>query len=113
MGALIFCMLGISNYLNGIDSDKKVVEDKGPTRPFNSQTDRMKVLRAIKYIDDVIIFDSTEELSETIRKISPDIMVIGSDWESKKVIGQEHTKELKFFNRIDGYSTTNILENRK
>ena len=97
----------------GIDSDRKVAEAKGPTRPFNSQTDRMKILRAIKYIDDIIIFDSTEELSETIRKVSPDIMVIGSDWEGKKVIGQEHTKELKFFDRIDGYSTTSILENRK
>ena len=97
----------------GIDSDEKVAKDKGPERPFNTAMDRMKILRAIKYVDDVFIFDTTQELSDIIKKLSPDIMVIGSDWRGKKVIGEEHTKELRFFDRIAGYSTTDILENRK
>jgi bifunctional ADP-heptose synthase (sugar kinase/adenylyltransferase) len=40
-------------------------------------------------------------------------MVIGSDWKGKKVIGEEYCKDLQFFDRIDGYSTTNILERKK
>jgi len=97
----------------GIDSDKKVTQDKGVGRPFNTALDRMKILRAIKYIDDVFVFDTPQELSDIIKKLSPDVMVIGSDWKGKKVIGEEHTKELRFFDRITGYSTTDILENRK
>jgi len=97
----------------GIDSDEKVAKDKGPERPFNTVMDRMKILRAIKYVDDVFIFDTTQELADTIKKLSPDVMVIGSDWKGKKVIGEEYTKELRFFDRIAGYSTTDILENRK
>ena len=37
-------------------------------------------------------------------------MVIGSDWKGKTVIGEQHVEELVFFDRIEGYSTTKILE---
>ena len=40
----------------------------------------------------------------------PDVMVIGSDWKGKTVVGEQYTKNLGFFDRIEGYSTTNILE---
>jgi len=93
----------------GIDSDYKVNKDKGPDRPVFSEDDRHALVSAIKYVDNVHIFDSTYELEQLIKKISPDIMVIGSDWEGKKVIGQEYTKELVFFKRMPRYSTTQII----
>ena len=68
------------------------------------------MLESIKFIDQVFIFDSAKELEEMIKTISPDIMVIGSDWRGKPVIGEEYTKELLFFDRIGDYSTTKILE---
>ena len=40
----------------------------------------------------------------------PDIMVIGSDWKGKSVVGEQYAKKLVFFDRLKGYSTTNILE---
>ena len=65
---------------------------------------------SIKYIDEVVEFDSDLELSSLLEKRKPDIMVVGSDWQGKNVIGSKFSKELKFFERIDGYSTTKILE---
>ena len=103
--------LGTKLYV-GIDSDEKVKLDKGIDRPFNTLEDRKIMLESIKFIDQVFIFDSAKELEEMVKTISPDIMVIGSDWRGKKVIGQQYTKKLKFFNRVIGYSTTNILENK-
>ena len=94
----------------GVDSDEKVKADKGQDRPFNTLIDRINLLLAIKYIDKIIPFNSTEHLEEKIKNLSPDVMVIGGDWKGKTVVGRQYTKELKFFNRIEGYSTTNILE---
>ena len=96
----------------GIDSDKKVNQDKGQNRPFNTLSDRINLLLVIKYIDKVIPFDSTEELKTSIKNVSPDVMVIGGDWKNKTVIGEQYAKELKFFDRIPGYSTTKILEQK-
>ena len=94
----------------GVDSDEKVRRDKGKDRPYNKLADRIKMLQSLRVIDEVRSFNSTEGLDHLIKEIEPDIMIIGSDWRGKTVIGQEHAKELKFFERINGYSTTNILE---
>ena len=99
-----------SRLVVGIDTDEKVKLDKGKDRPYNNLEDRIEVLKAIRYIDEVIPFNSTEELRNTIREVKPSIMVIGSDWKGKDVIGQEYAGEVKFFDRIGDYSTTKILE---
>jgi len=96
----------------GIDSDEKVKKDKGPSRPFNTSEDRRFVLESIRHVDEVLIFDDREGLEKLIHNISPDFMVVGSDWKGKDVVGQHHSKELKFFDRLSGYSTTDILEKR-
>ena len=96
----------------GIDSDEKVKEDKGPNRPFNTLNDRVSMLEAIKYIDKVFVFDNRDHLEWLIKGCSPDVMVIGGDWKGKTVVGEQYTKELKFFDRIPGYSTTKILEQK-
>ena len=94
----------------GIDSDKKVKQDKGPSRPFNTQEDRKYLLEALQHVDKVILFDSREGLEKNIETLKPDILVIGGDWKGKTVVGAQHAGEVKFFERIDGYSTTGILE---
>ena len=94
----------------GIDTDEKVKLDKGEDRPINNLQDRMYMLQSIKYIDKVIPFDSTKDLEKTIKWYRPNIMVIGSDWKGKDVIGSFFTDKLVFFDRIEGYSTTNFLK---
>jgi len=94
----------------GIDSDKKVKKDKVKGRPINNLDDRAIVLQSIEYVDRVIVFDSADELEWLIKDIKPDVMVIGSDWKDKKIIGQEYAGKVDFFDRIEGYSTTEILK---
>lgn len=94
----------------GVDSDEKVKKDKGEGRPINSLEDRMRALWSIKYIDGVCSFKDTKGLSDLVKSIKPDILVVGSDWKDKPVIGRGYVKEVKFFERIDGYSTTKIIQ---
>ena len=94
----------------GIDSDQKVKKDKGQDRPFNNAEDRKFALESIKYVDKVLVFGSRAGLQHLIKLLEPDYMVVGSDWKEKEVVGQQYCTELCFFDRIDGYSTTNILE---
>ena len=101
-----------SELVVGIDTDEKVKLDKGKDRPINNLQDRMYMLQSIKYIDKVIPFDSTLDLNATVKWYRPDIMVIGSDWKDKDVVGSMYTDKLIFFDRIEGYSTTNILESK-
>src|SRR4030095_5276491 len=84
----------------GVNSDRKITKDKGDYRRINNLEDRMEMLKSIRYIDKVVHFDSSDELECLIKTYSPDILVIGSDWKGKKVVGEQYTKEVKFFDRI-------------
>ena len=94
----------------GIDSDRRVQEMKGPTRPVNSVGDRAYMLQNLKAVDYIVIFDSDEELERCIKTVKPDIMVVGSDWKDKSVIGSMYSAELRFFDRIEEYATTKTIQ---
>ena len=94
----------------GIDSDRRVQKKKGPTRPVNSVGDRAYMLQNLKAVDCIVIFDSDEELERCIKIVKPDIMVVGSDWKDKSVIGSMYAAELRFFDRIEEYATTKTIQ---
>ena len=97
--------------LIAIDSDRRVKEKKGSERPINNEDIRAKILFHIKGVDRVLIFDTDQDLRDAIKEYEPDIMVVGSDYENKEVIGSEYAKELKFFQRDKRYSSTKIIKN--
>ena len=97
----------------GIDSDNKVKKDKGLNRPYNNLDDRTYALKSLQAINDVIYFNSKEELKDLIKNKQPDILVVGSDWKGKEIVGGEYAKKIVYFDRIGNYSTTNILESKK
>jgi len=94
----------------GIDSDRRVAEKKGPSRPIYNIKDRSFMLQNLKSVDHVVVFDSDEELEHCLKTIRPDIMVVGSDWKGKSVIGSMYSAELKFFDRIEEYATTKTIQ---
>ena len=93
----------------GIDSDRRVKEKKGYARPVYNVGDRAYMLQNLKAVDYVVIFDSDEELERCIKTVKPDIMVVGSDWKGKSVIGSMYSAELRFFDRIEEYATTKTI----
>ena len=96
----------------GIDSDEKIKKDKGKKRPINDLQYRMTMLQSIKYIDKVIPFDTTKELRDTVKWYRPNIIVMGSDWKNREVIGEDYAEKLIFFERVGNYSTTNMIRKK-
>jgi D-beta-D-heptose 7-phosphate kinase/D-beta-D-heptose 1-phosphate adenosyltransferase len=93
----------------GIDTDKRVKELKGKDRPFNTTKDRKYFLQSVKYVNEVVVFDSREELINLVKEYQPDYMIIGDDYKDQIVYGSEYAKELVFFEKLPNYSTTKIL----
>ena len=94
----------------GIDSDRRVREKKGYARPVYSVEDRAFMLQNLKSVDSVVVLDSDAELELCIKTVKPDIMVVGSDWKGKSVIGSMYSAELRFFDRIENYATTKTIQ---
>ena len=93
----------------GVDTDERVKRSKGESRPINCTEDRKKFLKAIRFVDKVVEFNSDEELTQHLIDNEIDVMVVGSDWKEKRIIGQEVVKNIEFFDRIGNHSTTRII----
>jgi D-beta-D-heptose 7-phosphate kinase/D-beta-D-heptose 1-phosphate adenosyltransferase len=92
------------------DSDRRIKELKGNNRPINNEYERSSMLFALKYVDRVEIFDTDQELIDLIKRFEPDIMVMGSDYQDKPIIGAEYCKQIKFYDRLGNYSTTKTIQ---
>ena len=109
------CLLNYAKSLGeylyvAIDSDERVKEKKGLSRPVNSLKERMFMLENLRSVDFVVSFSDDKSLENLVKTIKPDVMVVGSDWKNKSVIGSYYASKLIFFDRIDGYSTTKIVQ---
>ncbi len=92
-----------------IDSDQRVRELKGASRPINSEDDRKLMLESLRSVDSVWIFNSDQELEDICRLYNP-VMVKGSDYQDRHIIGQQYCKEIVFYDRIEPYSTTRAIQ---
>ena len=91
------------------DTDEKIRKDKGASKPVNNLCDRISLLQAIRYIDEVLYFNTREELEGLIKLYMPDILLLGDDWQGGDVVGIEYAKEARFLPRLN-YSTTDIIK---
>ena len=91
-----------------IDSDRRVKELKGVSRPVNTQAERQELLSNLRSVDEVRIFDSDPELVDIVAECA--IMVKGSDYRDKPIVGSEVCSSIVFFERIDGFSTTEKIQ---
>jgi len=92
-----------------IDSDRRVRELKGKDRPINSEDDRKFMLENLCSVDSVWLFDSDQELEDICRLYNP-VMVKGSDYRDRAIVGQQYCKEIVFYDRIEPYSTTQTIQ---
>jgi D-beta-D-heptose 7-phosphate kinase/D-beta-D-heptose 1-phosphate adenosyltransferase len=91
-----------------IDSDRRVKQLKGHDRPVNDISERADLLRHLRAVDQVVVFDTDEELITLISQ--HDAMVKGSDYQDKHIVGADVCKEIIFFERLNGYSTTEKIQ---
>lgn len=93
-----------------IDSDERVKQLKGEKRPINNEYERKFLLESLKYVDKVLIFKSDDDLSSKIKAFNPHIMVKGSDYKGKHIIGSEHCEQIYFYDRLVEYSSTKKIQ---
>ena len=97
----------------GINSDKSVSAIKGTGRPFQSQEERKNILENLKPVDEVIIFDDLTP-ENLIKKIKPDVLIKGGDWNKNEIIGADFVLnsggEVFSLPLKNGYSSSKIVE---
>ena len=97
----------------GINSDRSVRSNKGPSRPIMPEHERAEVLEALACVDAVVVFDE-ETPAVIIEALLPDVLVKGADWARDAIVGRD-TVEARGGKVVrmpieSGWSTSAIIE---
>jgi len=97
----------------GVNSDRSVRANKGPSRPITPELERAEIVGALACVDGVVIFDD-ETPHTIISVIQPDILVKGDDWAEDAIVGRDIVEARG--GRVvrvpidKGFSTTTIVQ---
>jgi D-beta-D-heptose 7-phosphate kinase/D-beta-D-heptose 1-phosphate adenosyltransferase len=72
----------------GVNSDRSVRANKGPSRPIVPEQERAELVAALAVVDAVVIFDDPTPAG-IIRLVQPDVLVKGADWPADQIVGRD------------------------
>ena len=67
-------------------------------------------MQAVKYIDEIFIYDTEKDLYKKLLEINPDIRILGSDYDIPDIrfTGDDLNIPIYFHERKHNYSSTNL-----
>lgn len=92
----------------GVSSDELNQSKKGRS-PYYSLQERMRILGALRVVDEVFVEESLDLKGDYIRQHRADVLIMGDDWAGKFDLFQELC-EVVYLPRTPGVSTTALIE---
>lgn len=79
-------------------------------KPIQTIFERYMQLRACKFIDEIIPYDTEEDLYNLLVSIKPDIRFMGADWQGKPNYSRDKLPEMKIFynDRKHSFSSSSL-----
>jgi glycerol-3-phosphate cytidylyltransferase len=95
-----------SRLVVGVSSDALNVAKKQKP-PVFPQDDRLSIVEAVRYVDEVFLEESLELKGEYIKRYNADVLVMGMDWQGRF---DEYRSlcEVVYLPRTEGISTTDL-----
>lgn len=72
----------------GLNSDDSVKRLKGESRPYQTENERAEILKALRFVDLVVLFSQDTPL-EIITFLKPDILIKGGDYRIETIVGAQ------------------------
>lgn len=87
--------------------------DEKRKKCYYSYEERVHMLKAIEYVDEIIPEENWEQKNIDVDKYDIDVFVIGDDWEGKFDFLKEKGVEVVYLSRTPNISTTQIKNDLK
>ncbi len=93
----------------GLQTDPSIDRPE-KNKPVMSLEERKVILESVKYVDEIVVYDTEQELYDLLKenKLGIDIRIVGADWEGKEFTGHDLPIPVYFNTRGHGFSTTEL-----
>lgn len=86
----------------------KEYRGKKKSKPVQDLRERQIQLTANRYVDEVVIYKTEEDLYKLLINLKPDVRIIGADWKNKKFTGWDLPIKVYYNSRNHNYSSTSL-----
>lgn len=95
----------------GLHSDPNIDRPE-KNKPIQTLEERLIQLQGCKYIDKIVFYDTEKDLYNLLKKLKPDVRIMGIDWKNKPNYARDMLPEIKiYYNKRDhSFSTTELRE---
>jgi len=118
------CKTVCDHLIVGIQSDPTIdrkdkndeyskISGKPKNSPIQTLEERLIMIKAIKFVDEVFIYDTEQDLYDWLSNNKWDVRILGSDWEGKNFTGHDIKGEIYFHKRDHDWSSTAFRERLK
>jgi glycerol-3-phosphate cytidylyltransferase len=101
------------NYLIAALHQNPKSERSDKNHPVMSLTERFIVLKSIRYIDELAVYESEKDLKNLLRLYRPDVRFLGDEYKELsplKITGYIFCRNIHYINRTHGYSSSGLRE---
>src|SRR5829696_3450993 len=99
---LILAVNKAQNLSDGINPGKR--------KPVFSLEERKMVIQNSKFVDEVLEYNSEDELYQLLKTRNISIRFLGDDYKGKMITGKDLNIPVYYINRSHGYSTTTAIQ---
>jgi glycerol-3-phosphate cytidylyltransferase len=82
----------------------------GKRAPFFNTDERRLILESIRYVDETLLYETEEELTEIMRSGNFDVRFLGDDYKGRPITAEDAITRIHFIDRSHGYSTSMYVQ---
>jgi len=91
----------------GVQSDPSL-DRPTKNKPIMSYDERIILARSNKWVDEVVLYDTEQDLYNLLQSMKPDVRILGEDWKTKIYTGHNLPIKVTFVKRDHGYSSSKL-----
>ena len=81
----------------------------GKNTPIQSIEERKLQLEAVRYVDQIVQYDTEEDLVDLLKMTKPDLRFVGMDWkDNPNLTGGDLPIEIRYNSRDHGFSSSEL-----
>jgi len=100
----------VVNYLIVALQDDPTVDRPEKCKPVQTWEERAEILRSLRYVDDVVYYNTEYDLRKLLGSVKYDVRILGSDYLGRRFTGDDLEKPVFYCNRNHQYSLTDLKE---
>lgn len=96
------------NYLIVALQGDPTIERPYKCKPVQTIEERKYILESIRYVDEVVHYNTEDELLNLLKNANHDVRILGSDYKNNNFTGKSLKKEVYYHKRDHEYSLTDL-----